>query len=185
MPAWHVRDYLGEAVWCYFKFGFDRNPWDRQVSWYLYKTKSKRARPSFECFMASRARVYVDNYQLEAATTSRGRPRRPFPRPPREAGRGSQRGARTRRRRAARYAPAHQHHPEQGRVPPLPELLLARDAGAGRRVVSARDRASGLRVLRVRPCRVTARCPARRQKWWAREGLNLQPDGYEPPALTS
>src|SRR5262245_40559812 len=75
MPAWHVRDYLGEAVWCYFKFAFDRNPWDRQVSWYLYKTKSKRARPSFERFMASRTRVYVDNYQL--ATTSRGRPRRP------------------------------------------------------------------------------------------------------------
>jgi hypothetical protein len=21
--------------------------------------------------------------------------------------------------------------------------------------------------------------------WWAREGSNLQPDGYEPPALTS
>ena len=22
-------------------------------------------------------------------------------------------------------------------------------------------------------------------KWWAREGSNLQPDGYEPPALTN
>ncbi len=48
----------------YFKFAFDRNPWDRQVSWYLYKTKSKRARPSFERFMASRRRAYVDNYRL-------------------------------------------------------------------------------------------------------------------------
>lgn len=65
MPAWRVRDYVGEAVWrSYFKFAFDRNPWDRQVSWYLYKTKSKPARPSFERFMASRARAYVDNYQL-------------------------------------------------------------------------------------------------------------------------
>jgi hypothetical protein len=65
MPAWRVREYLGEDVWSsYFKFAFDRNPWDRQVSWYLYKTKSKRARPSFEQFMTNRARAYVDNYEL-------------------------------------------------------------------------------------------------------------------------
>ncbi|MGD9501051.1 MAG: sulfotransferase family 2 domain-containing protein [Methyloceanibacter sp.] len=65
MPARRVRDYVGEEVWrSYFKFAFDRNPWDRQVSWYLYKTKTKRARPSFERFMASRRRAYVDNYTL-------------------------------------------------------------------------------------------------------------------------
>ncbi len=65
MPASRVRDYVGEEVWrSYFKFAFDRNPWDRQVSWYLYKTKSKRARPSFERFMASRARAYVDNHAI-------------------------------------------------------------------------------------------------------------------------
>jgi hypothetical protein len=63
MPAWRVRDYVGEEVWRgYFKFAFDRNPWDRQVSWYLYKTKTKRARPSFERFMADRRRAYVTNY---------------------------------------------------------------------------------------------------------------------------
>jgi Sulfotransferase family len=67
MPAWRVRAYVGEEVWrSYFKFAFDRNPWERQVSWYLYKTKGKRPRPSFERFMASRRRAYVDNYQLYA-----------------------------------------------------------------------------------------------------------------------
>jgi len=65
MPAWRVRDYVGEDVWrSYFKFAFDRNPWDRQVSWYLDKTRSKRVRPSFERFMTSRRHAYVDNYQV-------------------------------------------------------------------------------------------------------------------------
>ena len=65
MPASRVRDYVEEEVWrSYFKFAFDRNPWDRQVSWYLYKTKSKAIRPSFEHFMSKRARAYVANYAI-------------------------------------------------------------------------------------------------------------------------
>ncbi|HXG79733.1 MAG TPA: sulfotransferase family 2 domain-containing protein [Methyloceanibacter sp.] len=65
MPASRVRTYLGEDIWrSYFKFAFERNPWDRQVSWYLYKTKSKRVRPSFERFMASRRRAFVNNYSI-------------------------------------------------------------------------------------------------------------------------
>ncbi len=64
IPAWRIRDYVGEDVWrSYTKFAFDRNPWERQVSWYLYKTQSKRRRPSFERFMRSHY-ANVGNHEL-------------------------------------------------------------------------------------------------------------------------
>jgi hypothetical protein len=70
MPAAEVRAFLGEDIWkSYFKFAFDRNPWDRQISWYFYKTKSKRFPPSFDRFMRRRARAYVWNYEIYSDDT--------------------------------------------------------------------------------------------------------------------
>ena len=67
MPAWRVRTYVGEDIWKrYYKFSFERNPWDRQVSWYHYKTKSRSgaAKPSFAAFNADRRRAWVENWDL-------------------------------------------------------------------------------------------------------------------------
>lgn len=65
IPAWRIRAYLGEDVWnSYFKFSFERNPWDRQVSWYHYKTRHLTEKPSFSRFMAKPRRAFIKNYEI-------------------------------------------------------------------------------------------------------------------------
>jgi len=48
-----IRDHINKDIWnSYFKFCFDRNPWDKVVSWYFWHYK-KEPRPSISDFIQS------------------------------------------------------------------------------------------------------------------------------------
>ncbi len=69
MPAWRVREQIGEEVWnSYHKFCFERNPWAKVVSYYNWKRLGQgRSLPSFRDYVLHKthrlpmdARLYFD-----------------------------------------------------------------------------------------------------------------------------
>lgn len=51
MGAADIRRYVGEKVWnSYFKFCFERNPWDKLISWYYWEHREE-PRPSLREFI--------------------------------------------------------------------------------------------------------------------------------------
>jgi hypothetical protein len=52
MPAVEVRARIGEEIWnSYYKFCFERNPWDRAISAYHWENRSRRRLPAFGRFL--------------------------------------------------------------------------------------------------------------------------------------
>lgn len=66
MPAAEAKALIGDdELWqSYFKFAFDRNPWDRQVSYYHYCFRDKSKRVPFEQFMELDRRARLNNYEI-------------------------------------------------------------------------------------------------------------------------
>jgi hypothetical protein len=66
MPAEQARALLNDdRVWrSYFKFAFDRNPWDRQVSFYHHRYRRKAAPLPFPEFIRSDRRARINNYEI-------------------------------------------------------------------------------------------------------------------------
>src|SRR3954470_13455078 len=66
MPAEKARALLNdEKVWrSYFKFAFERNPWDRQVSFYYHRYRRQAEPPPFATFIRHDRRARINNYEI-------------------------------------------------------------------------------------------------------------------------
>jgi hypothetical protein len=66
--AGQVQGYVGVDVWRkYYKFAFERNVYDRQVSWFHYRTRKLRKKkrwPTFESFLGCPSEAKVDNFEI-------------------------------------------------------------------------------------------------------------------------
>jgi hypothetical protein len=66
MPAEEARALLNDdKVWrSYFKFAFERNPWDRQVSFYHHRYRRETEPPPFATFIRNDRRARINNYEI-------------------------------------------------------------------------------------------------------------------------
>ena len=61
-----AKRYLGDAIWnSYFKFSFDRNPWDRLISAYYWQvSRMPSASLEFKDFLANQPRHLMSNFSI-------------------------------------------------------------------------------------------------------------------------
>lgn len=65
MPARQARALLGPDIWNgYFKFSIERNPWDRQVSYYFWQTRNEKPKPDFRTYM--QREIQLENWPVYA-----------------------------------------------------------------------------------------------------------------------
>ena len=66
IPAKQARALLNDdRAWrSYFKFAFERNPWDRQVSAYHFRYRDAKDALPFSSYMRRRRRAWINNYEI-------------------------------------------------------------------------------------------------------------------------
>ncbi len=64
MPASDIQEYIAPAIWdSYFKFCFERNPWDKLISWY-YWVGDEKTYPTIKEFIVSGKAGQVRGFEL-------------------------------------------------------------------------------------------------------------------------
>jgi hypothetical protein len=61
--ATFARSYLGEEVWnTYFKFSFERNPFDKAISRYYFQTRDLESRPEINSYIQSNTEIMLSTW---------------------------------------------------------------------------------------------------------------------------
>ncbi len=71
-PAARIRALVGEEIWCsYYKFAIERDPWDKAISLYYWRTRDQQPRPPLLTFLQkvgarslSNAHIYMIGGEL-------------------------------------------------------------------------------------------------------------------------
>ncbi len=67
MTATELRQALGEEIWgSYFKFCFERNPYDKAISRYLLSIRPLQRRPSIEEYLEKTQLEFLSNWEIYA-----------------------------------------------------------------------------------------------------------------------
>jgi hypothetical protein len=63
-PASFIKTYIGDNIWDqYFKFSFERNPFDKAISYYYWDTREMSSPPEINSFIRNMRRAELSNWK--------------------------------------------------------------------------------------------------------------------------